>query len=70
MASRELVMAAKSQDDYAQVYGRILEQGREKQIIHWVGKMFGDVVPLTSVQVVPSHLNTPPVTGLSSRVPA
>src|SRR5580704_7429905 len=40
MASRALVMAAKSPDDYARVYGRILEQVREPLIIHWLGEMF------------------------------
>ncbi|HEX3442973.1 MAG TPA: dihydrodipicolinate synthase family protein [Pseudolabrys sp.] len=40
MASRALVAAAKSPDDYAKVYGRILEQVREPVIIHWLGEMF------------------------------
>jgi hypothetical protein len=40
MASRALVVAAKSPDDYAKVYGRILEQVREPLIIHWLGEMF------------------------------
>jgi hypothetical protein len=40
MASRALVTAAKSPDDYAKVYGRILEQVREPVIIHWLGEMF------------------------------
>lgn len=40
MASRALVIAAKSPDDYAKVYGRILEQVREPLIIHWLGEMF------------------------------
>ena len=40
MASRALVMAAKSPDDYAKVYGHILEQVREPLIIHWLGEMF------------------------------
>jgi hypothetical protein len=40
MASRALVVAAKSPDDYARVYGRILEQVREPVIIHWLGEMF------------------------------
>jgi hypothetical protein len=40
MASRALVAAAKSPDDYAKVYGRILRQVREKVIIHWLGEMF------------------------------
>ncbi len=40
MASRALVAAAKSPDDYAKVYGRILRQVREPLIIHWLGEMF------------------------------
>lgn len=40
MASRALVVAAKSPDDYAKVYGRILRQVREPVIIHWLGEMF------------------------------
>ena len=40
MASRALAAATKSPDDYAKVYGRILEQVREPVIIHWLGEMF------------------------------
>jgi Protein of unknown function (DUF993) len=40
MASRALAAAAKSPDDYAKVYGRILEQVGEPVIIHWLGEMF------------------------------
>jgi hypothetical protein len=40
MASRALVKAARSPDDYARVYGRILSQVREPVIIHWLGEMF------------------------------
>ena len=40
MASRALVKAAKSPDDYARVYDRILSQVREPVIIHWLGEMF------------------------------
>ncbi|MEA2979697.1 MAG: hypothetical protein QOF09_1520 [Alphaproteobacteria bacterium] len=40
MASRALVKAARSPDDYARVYGRILGQVREPLIIHWLGEMF------------------------------
>jgi hypothetical protein len=40
MASRALAAAAKSPDDYAKVYGRILGQVREPVIIHWLGDMF------------------------------
>jgi hypothetical protein len=40
MASRALVRAARSPDDYAAVYNRILEQVKEPAIIHWLGDMF------------------------------
>jgi len=40
MASRALAAAAKSPDDYARVYDRILSQVREPVIIHWLGEMF------------------------------
>jgi hypothetical protein len=40
MSSRALVTAARSPDDYAKVYGRILAQVREPVIIHWLGDMF------------------------------
>jgi Protein of unknown function (DUF993) len=40
MASRALVKAARSPDDYARVYGRILSQVKEPVIIHWLGEMF------------------------------
>ena len=40
MASRALAAVAKSPDDYAKVYGRILSQVREPVMIHWLGEMF------------------------------
>jgi hypothetical protein len=40
MASRALAAAAKSPDDYARVYGRILGQVRQPVILHWLGEMF------------------------------
>jgi hypothetical protein len=40
MASRALAAIAKSPQDYARVYGRILRQVREPVIIHWLGEMF------------------------------
>src|SRR6267378_7884231 len=40
MASRALVKAARSPDDYAKVYARILDQVKEPVIIHWLGEMF------------------------------
>jgi hypothetical protein len=40
MASRALKVAARSADDYARVYGRILRQVRQPLIIHWLGEMF------------------------------
>ena len=40
MASRALAACAKSPDDYAKVYGRILDQVKEPVMIHWLGEMF------------------------------
>jgi hypothetical protein len=40
MASRALARVAKSADDYATVYNRILSQVKEPVIIHWLGDMF------------------------------
>jgi hypothetical protein len=40
MASRALAAAARSPDDYAKVYGRILRQVKEPVILHWLGEMF------------------------------
>jgi hypothetical protein len=40
MASRALAAAARSSDDYAKVYGRILAQVKEPVILHWLGEMF------------------------------
>jgi len=40
MASRALAASARSPDDYARVYGRILSQAKEPVIIHWLGEMF------------------------------
>jgi hypothetical protein len=40
MASRALAAAARSPDDYARVYDRILRQVRAPVIIHWLGDMF------------------------------
>jgi hypothetical protein len=40
MASRALAACARSPDDYATVYDRILGQVRAPVIIHWLGEMF------------------------------
>ncbi|WEK04000.1 MAG: dihydrodipicolinate synthase family protein [Candidatus Devosia phytovorans] len=40
MASRALAFAAKSPEDYAKVYGRILSQVRQPVVMHWLGEMF------------------------------
>ena len=40
MASRALTQAARSADDYAQVYGRVLSGLQEPAILHWLGEMF------------------------------
>lgn len=40
MASRALARSAKSPDDYAAVYSRILSQLERPAILHWLGDMF------------------------------
>jgi hypothetical protein len=40
MASRALAASAKSPEDYARVYDRILGQARQPVILHWLGEMF------------------------------
>ena len=40
MASRALARTAKSVDDYATIYSRILRQLRQPAILHWLGDMF------------------------------
>jgi hypothetical protein len=40
MASRALAKAARSPDDYAKVYSRILSNVKKPVIIHWLGEMF------------------------------
>jgi hypothetical protein len=40
MASRALARVARSPEDYAQVYGKILQQLRRPAILHWLGPMF------------------------------
>ncbi len=40
MASRALAAAARSPDDYARVYGRILSQVKQPVVLHWLGEMF------------------------------
>jgi hypothetical protein len=40
MASRALVRVARSADDYAHVYQRVLAQVSQPVIIHWLGDMF------------------------------
>ena len=40
MASRALARIARTPDEYAKVYGRILSQVKEPVIIHWLGNMF------------------------------
>lgn len=40
MASRALAAAARTPDDYARVYGRILSQVKQPVIMHWLGEMF------------------------------
>ncbi|MER8042847.1 dihydrodipicolinate synthase family protein [Streptomyces sp. NPDC094032] len=40
MASRALAAAARSAEDYLDVYGRLLRQAGEPVILHWLGPMF------------------------------
>jgi hypothetical protein len=40
MASRALAAAAKTPDDYAKVYSRILSQVKQPVVMHWLGEMF------------------------------
>ncbi len=40
MASRALARTAKSADDYAKIYSRILGQLNQPAILHWLGDMF------------------------------
>ena len=40
MASRALAASARSPDDYARVYDRILSQVKQPVYIHWLGEMF------------------------------
>ena len=40
MASRALAACAKTPDDYARVYERVLAQVKESVIIQWLGEMF------------------------------
>jgi hypothetical protein len=40
MASRALAACARSPDDYAKIYGKVLAQVREPVILHWLGEMF------------------------------
>jgi hypothetical protein len=40
MASRALAACAKSPEDYARVYDRVLAQVKQPVIIHWLGEMF------------------------------
>lgn len=40
MASRALAKAARTPEDYARVYGRILGQVKQPVVLHWLGEMF------------------------------
>src|ERR1041384_4897068 len=44
MASRALARVARTPEDYAHVYGRILRQVRQPVIIHWLGEMVDSAV--------------------------
>ena len=45
MASRALAACAKTPDDYARVYDRVLSQVSRPVILHWLGKMFDPALP-------------------------
>jgi hypothetical protein len=65
MASRALAACAKSPDDYARVYDRLLSQAREPVVIHWLGDMFdpalagywGRADPVAAMEVAIDILN-------------
>lgn len=40
MASRALVQAACSAEDYLEIYGGLIRQAREPVVLHWLGAMF------------------------------
>jgi hypothetical protein len=40
MASRALTIAARSADDYLELYGSVLEQSGGRVILHWLGELF------------------------------
>jgi Protein of unknown function (DUF993) len=40
MASRALCRVARGPDDYLSVYGRLIEQTKDKVILHWLGEAF------------------------------
>lgn len=40
MCSRALAKAARTPEDYVQVYGTLLEAAKEPVILHWLGEMF------------------------------
>ena len=40
MASRALVRAARSRDDYLEIYGGLIRQASAPVILHWLGDMF------------------------------
>ena len=65
MASRALAACAKSPDDYAKVYDRLLTQARDPVVIHWLGDMFdpalagywGHADPMAAMDVAVDILN-------------
>jgi hypothetical protein len=65
MASRALAACARSPDDYARVYDRLLTQAREPVVIHWLGDMFdpalagywGHADPMAAMDVAVDILN-------------
>jgi hypothetical protein len=65
MASRALAACARSPEDYARVYDRLLTQAREPVVIHWLGDMFdpalagywGHPDPMAAMEVAIDILN-------------
>ncbi|WP_063732676.1 dihydrodipicolinate synthase family protein [Streptomyces sp. RTd22] len=67
MASRALCVAAKSPDDYLDVYGHLLRQANEPVVLHWLGPMFDpalegywgsgdlDAATYTFLEVIAAH---------------
>jgi hypothetical protein len=66
MCSRQLAAAARSADDYLDVYGKLLDESSEPVILHWLGPAFdpaltgywGDTDPLRAMDTVAGLIET------------